>query len=342
MCVLNIMTINSHVNHVNHSNYSMTEWVKSNTTLSDSPNYGFIVGYYNNNITLLGGGDFGDNHVLEYNINTSSITSNYNTLSISTCMTYSAGFISLNTNIYFTNAAYDESLEKNFFVYNMETKTISNLGATNPKPFDTTDECYTTENIQYIYIISGIQPGNTYSNPAMKFYIFNINNLTWTVGPDLHYPHTHGACVYINHSDMLYIFGGTDIFQAFGYIETLNNVSYATSDGYNEQWISLGRFTEGISFVNAFHPSYSNSIFIYGNGWANDIICYVWYIKEQTTDKCEHSPVDSRSGLIYIDHSHTYFSFGGWDNVVPHEARNYIESVLITPDNDTNHYFLNI
>eukprot|EP01084_Bolivina_argentea_P019348 35983_1 len=209
-----------HCNISQSINYYIEEWKSCNTT-NETNDYGMVAGFdiTSGLITIVGGTNYQTNHY-QYNITSCKLIKLNTSLSSNIYIISPNSYTSLNNMIYFYSEAILSNLYGNsFFTYNMNTLTLSQIGNDYPKPGQTQQECYTTNQIDTIFLIGGQQCCPFFISKT--FSAFNTTNNKWIQGPDLIFPRRKAGCIYSN--DKIFIFGGeTDTKNSSNTIEMIN------------------------------------------------------------------------------------------------------------------------
>eukprot|EP01083_Nonionella_stella_P087185 242434_1 len=199
------------------------------------------------------------------------------------------------------------------------------LGNAYPKPVALYDECYTTDNTQYIYLIGGRTTELNAGGSSKAFVWFDLINYKWHTGPDLGQARASSACVYHNNTSTIYAFGGdgTTVIEKWkkgaGYWEPVRSQMNATTVS-----------------IYAFEAPNSNTIFIvgvdidiipYSNGRG---ICYTFFADKDELYFCVNSPLMTMYfGSVYSTEQMIFYSIAGWSlNTLA--LTNYVQSTALS------------
>eukprot|EP01084_Bolivina_argentea_P048677 89656_1 len=297
------------------SNYFIQEWIISDNTLS-AKGARRIAGnqYYSDIITIIGGQKNDSNtmfRITKYNMSSGlSVTWSYRGWAVAND---GNGFATLHDNIYFYNFyGGDGNMNNNFFIYNMNNYTMSQLGLKYPKPYETGGECYATDSKRYIFLLGG-GGGDDDNLFATGFQIFDTKSNKWSSGPMLTTPpktefYTFSqACTYNPTTSQIFVFS---YFFHYDNTETSNINYYSVPN--STKWSVIGNnplIGNVTRYLVSFMVSGSNTIFILDDAH----FCNVLFVDTKSVYLCplRKIPICCYCG-IYVHSAKVYYSFGGF------------------------------
>eukprot|EP01084_Bolivina_argentea_P227737 384674_1 len=302
------LTIKNSINEYDDT-YYIKEWITLNNSVP-SKSYMMIAGYdcfSSRDIVTIIGGVSNCYSIYEYNITSQKLTTLSHTLDVYVKSYPAYSYITLHNKIYFSNYFYlDINKFENFFIYDISDYTLTHTGTQHPKPVATSSECYATDGLQYIYLISTWNPTPSDDDPVdtRTFLIFNTKTNEWSVGSKLNEGRIDPACIYNEHDRTLYVFGG----------ERINSIEKLVYSQLLNEWKLIDAKLFGGSFMEiyAYTIPYSNTIFIVG-GYTQEI-CNIFDVDTQSIipGSCYRRPIQARaSSMIYVDYWHRMYSIGG-------------------------------
>eukprot|EP01084_Bolivina_argentea_P024126 45010_1 len=309
------------VNHVVDSqNYYVKKWMTINSVLPYQGNnhttcnmyVGYDESYSKDIVTIFGGvGDIktGIYPVVMYDIMSqkASIVASLQDFSMTALSPHC--YVTVKNKVYFLGDKWNDpnnmGVRVNFFVFNIEDYTYTQWGLDHPKPYETLNECYTSDGTRYVYLIGGYEvPIGQNSRLTNVFSIFDTDSNSWDVGPSLNVNRS-GPCIYTVFDTMLYIFaGGTGVYgnAIEKYSKSLNRweIVHASWTKFNYSMADNAA---------AYTTPGSNTIFIFGLN-----TCSIFNIQTEklSEDGCLHTNILAIDfGGIYIPFLNSYYIFGG-------------------------------
>eukprot|EP01083_Nonionella_stella_P010977 31202_1 len=284
------------------TNYYLKNWETSNDT--GFKDYG-MVGAFNNKsglIQIVGGYNNPQSHYV-YNITSNTITKLDTSLSahVSVYCASPNGYTSFHNMMYFstTYTMLAQPLTfTNLFQYDMNTSALSQIGLTYPKPIMIQEECYTTNDVDMLYLIGGYQSNVVSNYISNSFLTFNITSHTWAKGPKLHIARKQSACIY--HAQ-LFVFGG-----AITNANSSDTIETIHLDLTANHWHLLHLNVSKSSNIQAFKVPRSDTVFIIGSR-----TCDIFDANTLSIQTCP--PVTTASSLsfmgVYVHYLQRFYSF---------------------------------
>eukprot|EP01084_Bolivina_argentea_P272392 463757_1 len=277
------------------SNSYIEQWTpaKYNFSVSDCC---MVVGHKKNGqvIHIIGGQRYGK-HIYEYNITSGHTTLMKNSLPQNIYVVGCNSYTTIDDVIYFYSQPL--SVDKtNFFSYDMNTLVLKQIGTNYPKPTRSYRECYTSNHIDTVYLMGGIE--GVGSN---IFISFNIKTNKWIQGANMNTDKSDAACIYYNNT--LFVFGGRLNSISMDIIEML------VLSSSNNKWKQLNVHTStptdrGRAYIAAKN---SDNIFIVGNN-----ICNIFNGNQLSIQLCPSMLFNaSKFGAVYVPNLQRFYVFGG-------------------------------
>eukprot|EP01083_Nonionella_stella_P188230 693321_1 len=274
--------------------YDDLDWVVASTSLIPNTTDNQIIGYDDSNerIWLIGGSST-SNKLISYNISTNTFR-HYDDIPYS-IESEGDSYTQINDTIYmhlYDQAMNDEYIAT-FHVYNASLSNNTKI----PKRV-TNGVCITHRNTDFLFVLGGYDELGSFA--LEYFQIFNLNDQTWTNGPNMPQGRQSMTCIVVN--DWLYVIGGVPMssiikINVAGYIDNI----------VNQTWIQLNdTLRPQANHIRS--VLYEDDVFVIGDGFM-DII----HTKsnDQVTHTNNTSYREGNGSIAAIIVNSTLYAFGG-------------------------------
>eukprot|EP01084_Bolivina_argentea_P219797 372675_1 len=264
-----------------------------------------------------------------YSIGNNSIR-HYKSLPLRCCRVAAQSYTTIHTEnngsyLYFSNF-HQIVAANNFYIFDLQTNQITQIGFKYPKIGTVSDECYANDGITFIYLIGGSSSDPRWHKTSY-FSIFDIQENKWSAGPSLNLPRSQAACVYVDH--MLFVSGyGADV-------ECRYSIEYLNVSSAENKWTMVdNQILDNYMRISlAFYPSKymlyqdiwtSNTIFLIGNYYrfhnktSAVMSCYKFNFRSFEILKCNSLPKVYVNGafmlLENVQNENRLYLFSGTEN----------------------------
>eukprot|EP01084_Bolivina_argentea_P194003 332825_1 len=296
-----------------------SQWrIDKTSTMPSAPSYGSI-GYYNNTISIIGGSS-----LMQYHLNSDLFT--YNSTYFVAIPPYSLNlhasaqwWTQIENKLYFTGHN-----SGNIGIFDLTTNQYILDWGSIPISSGYFYSCFTGK-YNYLYMV-GTGP---HSNTFITFYISNIENMLWTIGPSLNQPRGWLACT-ISNNDKLYAIAGSKPTGG-----RLTSIEYIDVNNINSWSFTQNELTgSGLEAPRA--VVYSDFIFVLGGFTGYNYPKFV-HIIDTITNKVTLSTEElvlGVSGIIPIVVNQSIYAFGGYNNIQSNDKCQWFSLLTDSPTSD--------
>ena len=217
---------------------TLSEWTTSSRTLPNSESFSFTSYHKDSNTIWMLGGSECSTCVVSYNLDTNTITNSYSNLEYGGYSVSPQNSVMINHTMYYYDAT-------KIRTYNIATHTQqTGMNDSHEPPSVMQDACLTkNKNNTKLYITGDY-------NGSKMFYIYDLIENKWIVGPNTTYIHSNAACQVSQNHGFLYIKG-----RYSNYIEKTNIgiYDYDSDNSITSDWIILNT---SLTIANGFIYDY--------------------------------------------------------------------------------------